>query len=61
MTSLSTHAVTLAALTTAAGFVMTRLGMSTGGLRLRAQRRCFSCGSPVRSRVCPRCGTSDPR
>jgi hypothetical protein len=59
VTTLSAHAATLAALTTAAGVLMARVGMRTGALRLRAQRRCVSCGTVVRARVCPRCGTPD--
>jgi hypothetical protein len=61
MTALGAHAATLAALTTAAGVVMARIGIRGGGLRVRAQHRCVACGTVLRARVCPRCGGSDRR
>lgn len=55
------HAITgdgaVLGVTVAAGLVMLRLALMDGRLRLRWERRCVSCGTIVRSRVCPRCGS----
>jgi hypothetical protein len=60
MTPLTPHLALLAALTTAAGAVMIRLGLSRGMLQLRkAERRCPACGRLVRDRVCPWCAGPD--
>jgi rRNA maturation endonuclease Nob1 len=56
MTLLTSQLALLAALTTAAGAVMVRLGLSRGMLQLRkTERRCPACGRLVRGRVCPWC------
>jgi len=60
MTLLTPHLALLAALTTAVGVVMMRLGMSQGMLqRRKTERRCPACGRLVRDRVCPWCAGSD--
>jgi hypothetical protein len=56
MTLLTPHLALVAALTTTAGAVMIRLGLSRGLLQLRkTERRCPACGRLVRDRVCPWC------
>jgi hypothetical protein len=51
------HFALLASVTTAAGFVMTRIGVMTGQLRQRALRRhCPCCGRRLSPRGCERCG-----
>jgi hypothetical protein len=53
MTLLTPQLALLAALTTAAGAVMIRLGLSRNMLQLRkTERRCPACGRLVRNRVC---------
>jgi hypothetical protein len=53
MTLLTPQLALLAALTTAAGAVMIRLGLSRDMLQLRkTERRCPACGRLVRNRVC---------
>src|SRR5205085_11660606 len=50
------HLAVLAALTTGAGVVMIRLGLSEGLLKPRkAARRCPSCDRLIEGRVCPTC------
>lgn len=60
MTLLTPHLALLAALTTAVGALMIRLGLSRGMLQLRkTERRCPACGRMVRGRVCPWCAGPD--
>jgi hypothetical protein len=60
MTLFTPHLALLAALTTAAGAVMMRLGLCRGMLQLRKiERRCPACGRLVRDRVCPWCAGPD--
>jgi hypothetical protein len=59
MNVLTPHLALLAALTTAAGAAMIRLGVRRGVLRLRsAERRCPACSRLIRGRVCPWCAGS---
>jgi hypothetical protein len=45
-----------AALTTAAGAVMMRLGFGSRALKTRLQgRRCVSCGRRIDASICPNC------
>jgi hypothetical protein len=45
-----------AALTTAAGAVMMRLGFGSRALKTRLQgRRCVSCGRRIDANTCPNC------
>jgi hypothetical protein len=49
--------ILLAALTTAVGVAMTRIGTTMGLLRKRAMRRhCSSCGRLLSPRGCKHCG-----
>jgi len=55
--ALDSHFALAAALSTAAGFAMTRIGVLTGQLRARSNRRhCSSCGRRLSPRGCDRCG-----
>jgi hypothetical protein len=56
MITLTPQLAMLAVITTGIGFVMIRLGLGEGGLRLRrANRRCPACGRLVQGRVCSHC------
>jgi len=45
-----------AALTTAAGVVMMRVGFRSRSLKVRHQgRRCVSCGRRIDASICPNC------
>lgn len=49
----------LAAVSTAVGAAMIRLGLSHSMLQLRkTERRCPACGRLVRNRVCRRCNAA---
>jgi len=57
VTGLGAQFVLLAALTTAVGVAMTRIGTTMGLLRKRAMRRhCSSCGRLLSPRGCKHCG-----
>ena len=53
---MSGHVALLAALTTAAGFAMTRVGVAGGLLKSRVPRRRCSCGRLLSRDGCGRCG-----
>jgi len=52
----SGHLAALTALTTAAGFAMTRIGTAGGLLQSRVRRRRCSCGRLLSRGGCERCG-----
>jgi len=56
VTGFGPHLVVLAALTTAVGVAMSRLGVTMGLLRERTRRRCPSCGRALSPRGCEHCG-----
>jgi hypothetical protein len=56
MITLTPELATLGTITTGIGFVMIRLGLGEGALRLRREnRRCPACGRIVQARVCSHC------
>jgi hypothetical protein len=56
MTTLTPELATLGVITTGIGFVMIRLGLGEGALRLRrANRRCPACGRLMQARICSHC------
>ena len=57
MTGLGSHLSVAAALTTAVGVMLTRIGVGTGLLRQRHSDRCPACGRLRSPRGCERCGT----
>jgi hypothetical protein len=58
MSTLTPQLAMLAVITTGIGFVMIRLGLGQGQLRLRrAERRCPACGRLVHGRICPNCAS----
>jgi hypothetical protein len=60
MTLLTPQLILLAAVTTAVGAAMIRLGVAHGLLQLRkGEHRCPACGRSTRGGVCPRCSGSD--
>jgi hypothetical protein len=57
MTGWGIQMVVLAAVTTAFGEMMIRLGIANGRLQRRAERRhCPSCGRTLSARGCEHCG-----
>jgi hypothetical protein len=54
---MSGHVAVLAALTTAAGYAMTRIGVAGGLLKSRVSRRRCSCGRLLSRGGCDNCGT----
>jgi hypothetical protein len=52
----SGQVMVFAALTTAAGFAMTRIGVAGGLLQSRVKRRRCSCGRLLSRDGCERCG-----
>jgi|tagenome__1003787_1003787.scaffolds.fasta_scaffold20982452_3 hypothetical protein len=50
------HVALVTALTTAAGFAMTRIGVAGGLLQSRVRRRRCSCGRLLSREGCERCG-----
>ena len=57
MSALGSHLPLAAALTAAAGVLMSRIGEATGMLKERARRRfCPCCGRRLSSRGCEHCG-----
>jgi hypothetical protein len=50
------HVASLTALTTLAGFAMTRIGVAGGLLQARVRRRRCSCGRLLSHDGCERCG-----
>jgi NADH pyrophosphatase NudC (nudix superfamily) len=57
MSGFGPHLALAAALTAAAGVLMSRIGEATGMLKERARRRfCPSCGRRLSPRGCEHCG-----
>jgi hypothetical protein len=53
---MSGHVAMLTAITTAAGFAMTRIGVAGGLLQSRVRRRRCSCGRLLSRDGCQHCG-----
>jgi hypothetical protein len=58
MSTLTPQLAMLAVITTGIGFVMMRMGLGQGLLRLRrVNRRCPACGRLVQGRSCSHCAS----